>query len=349
MSHRVRGAAAWKAVLPSWMVLLCLACLGGTIAAAIAAEKPAARPAAAKPAAAKPEARPAAEKAPDLSSDRAKVSYMIGADVGRSIASSGPDMDFAAFERAVRNAFDGGEPLLSDAESKTVGTALMQRIAERNGRPVPGLPPGTRPPAVAKDKVGLMVGTDVGGSLAPIKHEIDLPVFLQAVRTLMASGKPLLSEAEMDAIRQAFSKRMEAEQQQRAATLGRTNAEAGAAFLAKNRTEKGVIATPSGLQYRVLRQGNGPRPRPTDRVRVHYRGTLLDGTVFDSSYDRGQPVEFALNQVIAGWTEGLSLMPVGAKYRFWIPGAIAYGERGHPPVIGPNATLVFDVELLDIP
>ena len=277
------------------------------------------------------------------------MSYMIGADVGRSIASSGPDMDFAAFERAVRNAFAGGQPLLSDEESRTVGTALMQRIAERNGRPVPGLPPGARPPAVAKDKVGLMVGTDVGRSLAPIKDEIEMPVFLQAVRTLVASGKPLLSEADMDRIRADFSKRMDPREKERAANASRRNAEVGAAFLAKNRTEKGVITTASGLQYRVLRQGNGPRPRPSDRVRVHYRGTLLDGTVFDSSYDRGQPVEFALGQVIAGWTEGLSLMPVGAKYRFWIPASIAYGERGSPPTIGPNATLTFDVELLDIP
>lgn len=341
MSLRVRGDAAWKAVLPSTMVLLCVWCAAVSLTASVtAADKPAAKPAPV----------PAADKAPDLSSDRAKVSYMIGADVGRSISSSGPDMDFAAFERAVRNAFDGGQPLLSDEESKTVGTALMQRIAERNGRPVPGLPPGARPPAVAKDKVGLMIGTDVGRSLAPIKGEIELPVFLLAVRTLIASGKPLLSDADMDRIRDEFSKRMDAEQQKRAATLGRTNAEAGAAFLAKNRTEKGVITTRSGLQYRVLRQGNGPRPRPTDRVRVNYRGTLLDGTVFDSSYDNGgAPREFALNQVIAGWTEGLSLMPVGAKYRFWIPGSIAYGERGSPPLIGPNATLVFDVELLDIP
>ena len=116
MSQRVRGDAAWKAVLPLWMVLLCLCGLGSAFAAE-------------KPAVAKPEPRPAADKALDLTSDRAKVSYMIGADVGRSISSSGPDMDFAAFERAVRNAFDGGQPLLSDAESKTVGTALMQRIA----------------------------------------------------------------------------------------------------------------------------------------------------------------------------------------------------------------------------
>jgi FKBP-type peptidyl-prolyl cis-trans isomerase FkpA len=277
-----------------------------------------------------------------LTTDREKVSYMIGADVGRSVASAGPDLDMAAFERAIRNAFAGGQPLLSDEESKIVGTALMQRVAERNGRPVPGLPPGMSPPAVAKDKVGLMIGADVGRSLASIQDEIDMPVFLQAVRTMMSAAKPLLTDAELDEIRDAFAKT-------RASQDARRNAEAGAAFLAKNRAEPGVITTSSGLQYRVLRQGNGRRPRISERVRVHYEGTLLQGKVFDSSYQRGQPAVFALNEVIAGWTEGLMLMPVGAKYRFWVPGSIAYGERGSPPNIGPNETLVFDVELLGMP
>ena len=280
--------------------------------------------------------------------DREKVSYMIGADVGRSISAVGPDLDVAAFERAVKNAFAGGKPLLSDEESRAVGSALMQRIGERTGKSTPGVAPGTKAPVVAKDKVGYMVGTDVGRSLAPIKDEIDLPVFLQAMRTLVASGKSQMTDADMDQVREAFSKRMQAKEEARAADLGRKNLEEGNAFLAKNKTVKGVIATASGLQYIVLRQGTGQRPRSSDRVRVNYQGALLDGTVFDSSYQRGQPAEFALNQVIAGWTEGVAVMPVGAKYRFWIPASIAYGEKGTPPTIGPNATLVFDVELLDV-
>ena len=108
-----------------------------------------------------------------------------------------------------------------------------------------------------------------------------------------------------------------------------------------------MFTTASGLQYMVLRQGAGLRPKPTDKVRVNYEGKLLDGKVFDSSYERGQPAEFSLTQVIAGWSEGVALMPVGGKYRFWVPADIAYGEQG-PPDIGPNATLQFDVELLDI-
>jgi FKBP-type peptidyl-prolyl cis-trans isomerase len=118
--------------------------------------------------------------------------------------------------------------------------------------------------------------------------------------------------------------------------------------MADNRNAEGVVTTDSGLQYQVLQEGNGPRPGPTDRVTVHYTGTLLDGTVFDSSVERGQPISFSLNEVIPGWTEGLQLMPVGSKYRFWIPSDLAYGSRGAGNVIPPNATLMFDVELLGI-
>ena len=142
---------------------------------------------------------------------------------------------------------------------------------------------------------------------------------------------------------------MQTKMQSQAQAAAGTNLAEGTRFLAENKSVKGVFSTPSGLQYMVLRQGAGLRPKPSDRVRVNYHGTLLDGTVFDSSYERGQPAEFSLSQVIPGWTEGVSMMPVGAKYRFWVPGELAYGAKGRPgSPIGPNATLVFDVELLGI-
>lgn len=290
---------------------------------------------------------PAPTGAAAAMTERQRSSYMIGADVGRSLSQVGPDLDYAAFERAVRNAFADGKPLLGDEDSKQVGTALMQRIGQRNGRPVPGLAPGSKPPTVAKDKVGLLVGTDVGRSLRPVKDEIDMPTFMTALRAAIAGEKLAMSDAEIEAERERFSKRVQAQEVERRRAIAEKQAAEGAAFLAGNKSAKGVISTASGLQYMVLRQGNGRRPRATDRVSVHYRGTLLDGTEFDSSYSRGQPAEFALNQVIAGWTEGVALMPVGAKYRFWIPAAIAYGERGSAN-IPPNATLMFDVELLDV-
>ncbi|HSR64672.1 MAG TPA: FKBP-type peptidyl-prolyl cis-trans isomerase [Xanthomonadaceae bacterium] len=290
-----------------------------------------------------PNAR-AADVAP-LATDRAKASYMVGMDVGHSLTQVAPDLDLAAFEKAVRNAFAGGKPLVSEAQAKPLGEALMQRMAVRSGR----APAGTSEPAVSKEQAGYLVGADVGRSLGPIKDEIDLPVMMQALRTVLAKGKPLLSEDEANAVRTAFSQQVQGKVQAAAAAQAGRNAAEGVAFLAGNKAVKGVYTTPSGLQYMVLRQGAGPRPKPGDRVRVNYEGRLLDGSVFDSSYARGEPAEFGLDQVIAGWSEGVTLMPVGSKYRFWIPANLAYGEKGTPGgPIGPNSTLQFDVELMDI-
>jgi FKBP-type peptidyl-prolyl cis-trans isomerase FkpA len=280
-----------------------------------------------------------------LTTERDKASYMVGSDIAQSIAPVAPDIDLAAFERAIKNAFDGGKPLITEDEAQVVGPALMQRIASRQGQ----APAGAKVPDVAKDKVAYLVGADVGRSLAPIKDELELPVVVQAIRTSFTKGTPLLSEAEQSAVRQSFQQKVQAKMQAQASALGDKNKADGAAFLAKNKSVKGVFTTGSGLQYMILRQGSGARPKSTDQVRVNYHGTLLDGTVFDSSYDRGQPAEFALNQVIAGWTEGVAMMPVGSKFRFWIPGELAYGPKGTPGgPIGPNATLVFDVELMAI-
>lgn len=277
------------------------------------------------------------------STDRDKVGYMIGMDVAKSVGPALPDMDMAAFQRAVDNALAGGKPLLDEAASKQVGQALVTSINARKG--------GTKPAAVVdRTKVGLLVGSDIGRSLAPIKREFDMPMFLAGFKAASdPAGKPLLTEAEANAVRNAFSARLTADQQAQRVARAQANLKAGEDFLAKNKTVKGVFTTPSGLQYMVLRQGNGPRAKPGQKVRVNYEGKLLDGTVFDSSYARGQPAEFGLDQVIPGWTEGVGMMPVGGKYRFWIPAKLAYGENGMGDAIPPNATLTFDVELLAIP
>lgn len=322
MKTYARGAAA----------LIATAAVFATVAAPPAAKAPA-----------KPTANAVATTAP--TTDRQKVSYVVGFDVAQSIAPVAPDIDLAAFERAIRNAFDGGKPLLSSEDAQKVGQGIMQRIAARNGQ----APAGAPAVEVSKEQVGFLVGADVGRSLAPIKAEIDLAVMMQAMRTSFAGGAALIDEPTRNTIRDEFSRGMRAKMEAQAAAQSSKNKEEGAKFLAGNKAKKGVFTTGSGLQYMVLRQGSGPRPRATDKVSVNYHGTLLDGTVFDSSYDRGgQPVQFMLNQVIAGWTEGVQMMPVGAKYRFWVPSELGYGERGAGGQIGPNATLIFDVELLAI-
>lgn len=277
-----------------------------------------------------------------LATERDKVGYMIGMDVAKSVAPAVPDMDMAAFQRAVDNALAGGKPLLDEAASKQVGQALMASINARKGGGKPAA-------ALDRNKVGLLVGSDIGRSLAAIKGEFDMPMFLAGFKAASdPAAKPLLGDAEANAVRTAFSARLTAAKQAETMALAQANLKAGEAFLAKNKTVKGVFTTPSGLQYMVLRQGNGPRAKPGQRVRVNYEGKLLDGTVFDSSYERGQPAEFGLNQVIAGWTEGVGLMPTGAKYRFWIPANLAYGEKGMGGDIPANSTLAFDVELLGV-
>jgi FKBP-type peptidyl-prolyl cis-trans isomerase len=158
----------------------------------------------------------------------------------------------------------------------------------------------------------------------------------------------LLTQDEMMTALQTFQTTMMERQQAKAEREASENITAGEAFLAENASKEGVMVTESGLQYKVITEGSGPKPQATDQVTVHYRGTLLDGTEFDSSYSRGEPATFGLNQVIPGWTEGVQLMNVGSKYEFYIPANLAYGERGAGASIGPNSTLIFEVELISI-
>lgn len=337
MTLFARGRLSW----PFALLALSVALAPSPAADARVGAPPArSEPASADSAAARP-AAPAAKG--ELNSDRARYSYMVGVDVGRDIASGGPDIDLASVRRAVENAFAGGEALLDEATAREVSLALMRRSAQRSGRPVPGLPPGAKAPPVDRTKAGLLVGADIGRSLAPVAGEIDLDVFMRALRAAVGGEPLLMDDAQVEAVRKEFAAHLQVKAEAEAARRSAKER----AFLVENRKRPGVIATRSGLQYQVLRQATGARPRATDRVRVRYRGTLLDGTEFDSSYARGVPAEFALNQVIAGWTEGLALMPVGAKYKFWIPADIGYGARASER-IPANSTLVFEVELLDI-
>ncbi len=198
-----------------------------------------------------------------------------------------------------------------------------------------------------QQKLGYIIGMDIGKSLRQQGTDVDLDVLIEAL-TATFKGEPLaMTQEQADAVRQEYVQKRQAAQTAEAAAVGGDNLAEGMAFLEENKQREGVIVTESGLQYKVMTMGDGAMPAATDTVKVHYRGTLLDGTEFDSSYARNEPISFALNRVIPGWTEGVQLMPVGSKYLFYIGPELAYGEAGGGP-IPPNSTLVFEVELLAI-
>lgn len=200
------------------------------------------------------------------------------------------------------------------------------------------------PAVVPMDKVSYFIGRNFGEQFRGQGIAIDTAALLEGIKSGMAGEKGKYTQEELMAAMQAFETSM----REKEMAKGNEAKEKGEKFLADNAKKKGVTTTKSGLQYEVIKQGDGPKPAATDTVNVHYHGTLIDGKVFDSSVERGEPVTFPLQQVIKGWTEGLQLMPVGSKWRFYIPSNLAYGEQSPSADIGPNETLIFDVELLGI-
>lgn len=199
------------------------------------------------------------------------------------------------------------------------------------------------------DKLSYALGLGIGRQLAQMGAEqLSIDDFAQAIKDVVAGGQLKLDEAEAQVIVQEFFQKQEEKQRAAAAEMGKKAKEEGEKYLAENAKKEGVVTLPSGLQYLVIKEGNGKRPKATDKVKCHYEGMLVDGTLFDSSVQRGEPATFPLNQVIAGWTEGLQLMTEGSKYRFFIPYTLGYGERGAGASIPPFAALVFDVELIEI-
>jgi FKBP-type peptidyl-prolyl cis-trans isomerase FklB len=193
-----------------------------------------------------------------------------------------------------------------------------------------------------KDKVSYSIGLQIGFNLSRQKVDIIPDVLAAGIKDALA-GKPQLNPDQIKEVMTTFEKDMEQKQKE----AGEKNKTEGAKFLEENKKKEGVKTTASGLQYKVLKEGNGAQPKASDTVSVNYRGTLINGTEFDSSYKRGQPATFPVNGVIKGWTEALQLMKVGSKYQLFIPSSLAYGERAVSPDLGANSTLIFEVELLD--
>lgn len=197
-------------------------------------------------------------------------------------------------------------------------------------------------------QVGYSLGYSMANNNADVFEDINIDAFLLGFKAALAGKAPSLSPEQMSTALTQYRQQSESKALVEFQKEAATNLQAGQAFLAKNTKVANVKVTKSGLQYQVLQAGKGKLPKASSTVRVHYEGRLLDNTVFDSSIARQQPAEFKLSQVIPGWTEGVQLMPVGSKYRFFIPEKLAYGEMGSGDVIGPNSTLIFDIELLDI-
>ena len=199
------------------------------------------------------------------------------------------------------------------------------------------------------DKVSYALGIGIGHQLANMGgQELNIDDFAQAVKDVLGGKELKIKSSDAQQIVQQFFAEQEQKIQQQREEAGKAHKEAGEKYLAENAKKDGVITLPSGLQYQVLKEGNGKKPSAKDSVKCHYEGFLIDGTVFDSSVQRGEPAVFGLQQVIAGWTEGLQLMQEGAKYRFFIPYRLAYGEGGAGGSIPPYAALIFDVELIQV-
>ena len=199
-----------------------------------------------------------------------------------------------------------------------------------------------------KKKASYTIGMKVAEQLLISKDEIDLEALHLGMQDVFAGKKPRISQEEMQKAIKAYEASNQKKGLEQMKKLSSENMAEGKAFLAKNKKEKGVKTLPSGLQYKIIKAGSGASPKLTDTVTTHYHGTLINGEVFDSSYDRGEPVSFPVNGVIKGWTEALQKMKTGGKWKLFIPSELAYGERGAGGKIGPNATLIFDVELLGI-
>jgi FKBP-type peptidyl-prolyl cis-trans isomerase FklB len=198
-----------------------------------------------------------------------------------------------------------------------------------------------------KDKTSYALGMNAGTNFKQQSIDINTDVFVRGLKDVLSGAKPLLTDDEMRSTLTVLQKEMMAKQTEKMQALGAKNKKEGEAFLTENKKKEGVITLPSGLQYKIIKEGTGKMPKAADTVTTNYRGALIDGTEFDSSYKRGEPATFPVNGVIPGWTEALQLMKTGSKWQLFIPSNLAYGERGTGPV-APNAVLLFDVELISI-
>jgi FKBP-type peptidyl-prolyl cis-trans isomerase FklB len=234
--------------------------------------------------------------------------------------------------------------------AKTPAAKSAQTPATKSGQATTAKKPGPAPLVLKtpKDKASYAIGMNIGKGLHKDSVDVDPAILLRGLKDGMAGGKTLLTDDEAKTAMVAIQADLRKKQEAKMAIAGDANKKEGDEFLAQNKTKEGVVTLPSGLQYKILKEGTGPKPSASDSVVCNYKGTLIDNTEFDSSYKRGQPATFPVGQVIKGWTEVLQLMPVGSKWQVFVPSDLAYGPRAPGGAIGPNATLIFEIELLSI-
>lgn len=237
----------------------------------------------------------------------------------------------------------GSAAFTQQAAQQPAQQPATQQPAQQPAQGAPGKPESV------EDRASYAIGLNIGRNMKAQEVPVNVELLVKGLRDALAGTNPALTDEEMQAAVTSLQQSVMAKQQEKMKVEGDKNQKAADEFLAKNKAKEGVKTTASGLQYEVLKEGTGATPKPTDKVTVHYTGTLLDGTKFDSSVDRGEPVTFGVNQVIAGWTEALQLMKVGGKYKLYVPPALGYGPQGAGNgEIGPNSLLIFDVELIGV-
>ncbi len=276
-----------------------------------------------------------------LATAKDSMSYAIGNYLSQNMKMQGMALNADMLQKGFVD--QGNDQGLTNEESRKLIDQFQMEMMLKQRDPASK----DKPFSFSTDSVSLAIGQDFSFQMETMGMELDGAQFGAGSRDFN-NGNALMDSLTIASQVNKFTAEMQTASIKKAAIEGQANEAAGAAFLAENGKKEGVKTTASGLQYKVLTSGSGKKPSATDKVEVHYEGKLLDGTIFDSSVQRGKTIEFGLNQVIKGWTEGVQLMGEGSKFRFWIPGNLAYGERGSPPNIGPNATLVFEVELFKV-
>jgi FKBP-type peptidyl-prolyl cis-trans isomerase FklB len=286
----------------------------------------------------------------DLDSESGRIGYSLGHQIGGDLALQGGGVDEQELRRGLRDGLGGADPKLPPDAMKALLLEFKRSLRARQREAALGIPPqgdpSDTPTAAEKGRLGYSIGYQVGSDFRHQQIEFDTGMLVQGVRDAVAGAEPALPEDQMRATLAEVQQRAEESARTEREEQARRNAAAGEAFLAANGAREGVTTTASGLQYEVIQKGSGPQPEPQATVTVHYRGTLIDGSEFDSSYARQEPATFRLEGVIPAWREALPLMSEGSTWKLFAPPELAYGEGGAGAQIPPNATLVFEVELL---